>query len=193
VTRRRSQATPKDDPTKCGAHGKTDGTPCGKPAGWGTDHNGTGRCKLHGGNTPSGKKAAAGEAALLALRALAIPVTGSPVELLQDAVNHARGVLVAAAMLLSKAEAADIEIRLKLYIDSIERAARVAKPAADAKIDEAYVALSERQTAFLHELLEVFAQAAGLDDEHRNAGLAAVSKRIRERGPVVAAIPASLH
>ncbi len=30
------------------------GTPCQKPAGWGTAHPGEGRCKLHGGATPRG-------------------------------------------------------------------------------------------------------------------------------------------
>ncbi len=29
-------------------------TPCQLPAGWGTDHVGEGRCKLHGGKTPRG-------------------------------------------------------------------------------------------------------------------------------------------
>lgn len=28
------------------------GTPCQLPAGWGTDHAGSGRCKLHGGKSP---------------------------------------------------------------------------------------------------------------------------------------------
>lgn len=34
------------------------GTPCQQPAGWGTGHVGTGRCKLHGGNAgaPRGNK-----------------------------------------------------------------------------------------------------------------------------------------
>jgi hypothetical protein len=33
---------------KCGAKNRSGGK-CGKPAGWGTDHPGSGRCKLHGG------------------------------------------------------------------------------------------------------------------------------------------------
>src|SRR6056297_3141188 len=36
----------------CGAKTKKDGSPCQKPAGWGTDHPGVGKCKLHGGATP---------------------------------------------------------------------------------------------------------------------------------------------
>lgn len=33
----------------CGAKTRA-GSPCQRPAGWGTDHAGKGRCKLHGGN-----------------------------------------------------------------------------------------------------------------------------------------------
>jgi len=35
----------------CGAKNRQ-GNPCGRPAGWGTDHSGKGRCKLHGGRSP---------------------------------------------------------------------------------------------------------------------------------------------
>ena len=35
----------------CGATTRA-GTPCRRPAGWGTDHPGEGRCKLHGGSNP---------------------------------------------------------------------------------------------------------------------------------------------
>ena len=38
-------------PSTCGAKTNS-GKPCGRPAGWGTDHVGQGRCKLHGGATP---------------------------------------------------------------------------------------------------------------------------------------------
>ncbi|MDX3860052.1 hypothetical protein [Streptomyces europaeiscabiei] len=41
-----------DGAPKCGAKTKA-GTPCGMPAGFGTSHVGTGRCKLHGGSTPT--------------------------------------------------------------------------------------------------------------------------------------------
>jgi uncharacterized protein YjcR len=39
----------------CGAKAKQTGQPCRRPAGWGTTHPGTGRCKLHGGCSPGVK------------------------------------------------------------------------------------------------------------------------------------------
>lgn len=43
--------------TLCEAKNRA-GNPCRRPAGWGTDHPGFGRCKLHAGNTQTGKVAA---------------------------------------------------------------------------------------------------------------------------------------
>ena len=42
--------------SKCGAHCKSTGEPCKNPAGFGTNHVGTGRCKYHGGATPKGQR-----------------------------------------------------------------------------------------------------------------------------------------
>lgn len=42
----------------CGAKRRGTNETCKKPAGWGTDHNGRGRCKYHGGATPSGPQSA---------------------------------------------------------------------------------------------------------------------------------------
>lgn len=41
------------DPKHCGGKKKQSEGTCTRPAGWGTQHQGVGRCKLHGGNTPS--------------------------------------------------------------------------------------------------------------------------------------------
>ena len=46
------------DGSHCGAAKRQGAGTCTRPAGWGTDHPGFGRCKLHGGSTPSGVKAA---------------------------------------------------------------------------------------------------------------------------------------
>ena len=40
-----------DKPQHCGSKARHGGV-CKRPAGWGTQHAGEGRCKLHGGNTP---------------------------------------------------------------------------------------------------------------------------------------------
>ena|SRR3990172_559873 len=40
----------------CNARTKQTASYCERPAGWGTDHVGYGRCKLHGGSTPNHNK-----------------------------------------------------------------------------------------------------------------------------------------
>lgn len=49
-------AADKPDPTEggrfCGAWARTAQRPCRKPSGWGTSHNGSGRCRYHGGCSP---------------------------------------------------------------------------------------------------------------------------------------------
>lgn len=67
---------------RCGRKNRG-GTPCGQPAGWGTNHFGTGPCKLHGGKSPRLEAKAAAEQARAELeaevRALGIPDTVDPV------------------------------------------------------------------------------------------------------------------
>lgn len=131
------------DPERhCGALRKQTGEPCKQWKGQRTDHKGAGSCWLHGGRTPNGKKHSRREMAAKTLSALAIPVAGDPIEVLQAAVASAYGVLLASRNLL--ATKADPEYA-ELYLASIERASRVAKGAADAGIDAAMVRIAERQ------------------------------------------------
>lgn len=57
----------------CGAKKRQGEGTCTRPAGWGTDHPGTGSCKLHGGKTPSGNKAAQREQAERAVAVYGLP------------------------------------------------------------------------------------------------------------------------
>lgn len=52
-------STGRDERALCGAAKRQGSGTCTQPAGWGTDHVGVGRCKLHGGRTSSHSKSAA--------------------------------------------------------------------------------------------------------------------------------------
>lgn len=52
-------AAGRDERALCGAVKRQGAGTCTQPAGWGTDHVGTGRCKLHGGSTSSQRRRAA--------------------------------------------------------------------------------------------------------------------------------------
>jgi hypothetical protein len=68
----------------CGDHGgvKKSGGPCGRPAGWGTEHVGVGRCKLHFGNTAAEERKAQEIVARRECDMLGVPVEVDPGEAL---------------------------------------------------------------------------------------------------------------
>lgn len=73
------------DRPRCGGKRKNRPECCRRPAGWGTDHPGIGRCKLHGGSTPSHQASARAEQArrteaeaLAALARLDLPPMTDP-------------------------------------------------------------------------------------------------------------------
>jgi hypothetical protein len=82
----------KPDGVVCGAAGRQ-GRPCQKPAGWATDHVGTGRCKLHGGSTPNHVVAAKRIQASGVLATYGLPRTGKqdPRDLLMEELNRTFG------------------------------------------------------------------------------------------------------
>lgn len=72
----------------CGARTRSGGT-CGKTAGWGTEHVGIGRCKLHGGCTPTQVKTARAEQARQAVAAFGLPLDVEPHEALREELHRA--------------------------------------------------------------------------------------------------------
>lgn len=70
---------PRHGPPLCGDFGglsRRTGEPCGKTAGWGTKHPGTGKCKLHFGNTEAEDRKAQEGRAIEACETLGIPHDG---------------------------------------------------------------------------------------------------------------------
>lgn len=57
-----------------------EGNTCRRPAGWGTPHPGWGRCKLHGGSTPTGVRAVAIEQARQVAQLYSAPRTVHPLD-----------------------------------------------------------------------------------------------------------------
>jgi hypothetical protein len=82
------------DSRYCGAKKRQGEGFCKRPAGWGTDHPGVGRCKLHGGKTQTHNHKASIEIARRECNRLGIPVDeddGDPGELLLAMVREAAG------------------------------------------------------------------------------------------------------
>lgn len=79
-----------DDRPRCGGATRAGGS-CTQAAGWGTDHPGFGRCKLHGGSTPSHRRAAEMKAAEKAVAMYGLPVDISPAEALLEEVRWTAG------------------------------------------------------------------------------------------------------
>lgn len=64
---------------------------CHRPKGWGTNHPGTGGCKLHAGNAPGSVAAAQKEIAVNAVQTLGVPVDVGPADALLQEVQRTAG------------------------------------------------------------------------------------------------------
>lgn len=79
------------DKRKCGAKAKSTGKPCQNPAGFKTDHVGFGRCHLHGGRAPGGRKAAQKEIAQHAVETYGLPREVQPHDALLEEIWRTSG------------------------------------------------------------------------------------------------------
>ncbi|MEA2385546.1 MAG: hypothetical protein QOH72_5517 [Solirubrobacteraceae bacterium] len=153
----------------CGAHSKSTGEPCRMAAGQRTDHAGTGRCWLHGGRTPDGRKFAQRQAAAAAASAFGLPIETSPDEALEQELRRCAGTVayladylqrIAPAQRLSGPSAAYVE----LYERERDRLVRVAKAAIDAGIAERHVAAIERSAEVFAMVLRAVLRDLGVLD-----------------------------
>lgn len=80
-------------PLFCGAKRRGQDASCRRPSGWGTDHAGWGRCKLHGGSTPSGRSAAVTEQAQTTAQLFGVPREVDPLTGMLETYHQTLGIL----------------------------------------------------------------------------------------------------
>jgi hypothetical protein len=157
----------------CGAKTRHDGSPCERPAGWGTENAGVpgARCKLHGGSTPNQLQHVA---VLEAERSIAT-LNGDATLALRPGDALLRTVKLAGEAverIRSEATSEDVSPeRLRgfvlLYGDWIDRLARVSKAALDARVEERSVEEAARiGDGIADAILAAFAEL-GLSEEER--------------------------
>jgi hypothetical protein len=162
----------------CDANTRSGGK-CRRPGGWGTDHVGAGRCKLHGGSTRNHRRAARRAEALdFAVGALGAEVASDPFEALLQSVRIASGQVVYWRVRLlpyqGEGEHAEEETPRALIegLDSaLDRQAKCAKAALDAGVAEKLVEISGRMAERLTLAFEEAAQAMKLDAATRAVGV----------------------
>lgn len=139
------------------------GGKCRRPAGWGTSHPSVGRCKLHGGSSPNGIKAANREQALRFARGtLGAEVAATPLDALEQSVRLAAGIVdyyrheIADATVEAVSEGEEGEKARKRigelvgpYTEAVKLQKDVSKAATDAGVAERRQALAERGAAML--------------------------------------------
>jgi hypothetical protein len=166
-------------PTRtCGAKTRA-GTPCGKPAGWGTDHRGFGHCTHHLGATRNGRTHAFREQANVEAARLGVAIDTDPHEALAAVVN----ILVGTASFL-QAKVTEIDESVALEGDALhptvralhnvlDQLQRAAKAAADAGVAQRAVELDEAVLGRLADAMKLAMADVGLsraqEDELRES------------------------
>lgn len=132
----------------CGAK-KKNGEECRAFAGQGTDHPGIGKCKYHGGSTPSHQTNAAKQEAERRMMTMGAPMNITPAAALMGVLRATAGHVawlaneVASLGSLDGPDAANLT---RLYAEERDRLTRVGAACLSAGIGKAEVELAEAQT-----------------------------------------------
>lgn len=127
------------------------GRTCGQPKGWGTEHNGFGRCRKHGGNTPTHVKAAQREAAREAVETFGLPREIEPTDALLEEVYRTAGHVEWLAFEVRAQDGEELAVKqvelLRLYRLERRHLVDVCRVAIAAGIAERQVQIAEHEAA----------------------------------------------
>lgn len=156
---------PKGTGIPCGGKKRNGSGLCTQAAGWGTDHPGFGKCKLHGGSVPNGVKAAANEEGRYLLGVLVPsrePVDDPTAELrrvgaivlswleaCQDTIEHLKAFRYEGATGVEQ-----LRSEVPVFERAMDRATLLLATLAKLGLDEREVAVSEAKAQMLLRALE---------------------------------------
>ncbi|WP_089105480.1 hypothetical protein [Streptomyces hyaluromycini] len=181
------------DHPKCGAKKRQAEGLCERPAGRGTSHPGTGRCRLHGGSTRTQSVGAEREVLEAQARTLfervapeVVPVD-NPLEAYQMFAGRVMAWLALMEQLLTDLEspryrgatAEQIRGEVLLYERAMDRANAVLSSYAKLNIDERLVRLSEEQANILVSVIKAGLNAAGVTPQQRELAHAEIARQLR--------------
>lgn len=167
----------------CGAKKKS-GDPCGKPAGWGTPHTGSGTCRFHGGCTPNAVKHAQAVKAETAVITYGLPREIDPHAALLEELHRTAGHVSWLASLIrafekdgdlkqtSFGENGSVDrpsVWVELYNNERKHFAAVAKTCIGVGIEERRVKLAEDQGQIMVEILRGVLSDLGINPASEEA------------------------
>jgi hypothetical protein len=178
------------DKPKCGAKKKQGAGNCRRPAGWGTDHPGTGQCKLHGGCMPNNRASAIGQqAAKLLYRHDATPVT-DPLEALQRLAGRALALEETIGKLVndltsiryeSGGESSSEQLRAEVAVleRAMDRCGKLLVDIAKLNIEERMARVTEAQAAMVQEAFRKTLGEMGMAPEQQRDAQARLGRHLR--------------
>jgi hypothetical protein len=180
------------DSHRCGARKRQSEGTCTRPAGWGTDHPGTGHCKLHGGATAAQTTQAARQRAEEQIRAvlaeLDTPAIGDPLSSLLKLAGQVIAWQEATAALVNRLtsiryEAAgggeQLRAEVALYERAMDRAAHVLSAIARLNIEERLTRVTERQADAVIGAIDTALAAAGVTGQEAARAKQAAARHLR--------------
>jgi hypothetical protein len=166
---------------RCGAqkHQGEKGETCTQIAGWGTDHVGEGRCRIHGGNTKSHRVGAAiaiaDKEARAILGQLDVKPVGDPFEALLLIAGQAIAWLQAAAQLVQDLDgriryedakgAEQLRAEVQIVERAMDRVAQILTAINRLKIEDRMARIAEKQAERVLSAIDAALAAAGVSGQ----------------------------
>ncbi|MGE7437956.1 hypothetical protein [Kitasatospora sp. NPDC001175] len=162
----------------CGAKTRQDGSAeyCGLPAGWGSNHPGTGRCKLHGGKTITQRvkedRIRVDREARAILAELDVAPVDDPLTALMQLAGQVLAWQTATSALVNQlgaeiryegvAGGEQLRAEVQLYERAMDRAEKVLSSIARLNIEERLAAIAERQAEKVLQAIDAALASAGV-------------------------------